>query len=187
MDQTFDLRDFARERFKRLATIRWTMIGLGALWVAFLVWFVTIQLRDPHPDETQLALFSTAYACLLFSIGLSIWSVWMARLGPLAVTIRDSGLEFRLKSGRVDTLLWSQLSVGVALVDYTGTPLVRWSRRLWQIRRWNRPPADITKEAFHAIVDAAPRHGVSVTASAPRNSRWGPCEVLRFSQVRTMA
>jgi hypothetical protein len=157
------------------------MAGLDVLWGAFLAWFVTIQLSLPRLDSTQSIAFPAIYGGLGFALALSGWAVWMGRLGPVALTIHDGGLQFLMNSGRTDLLPWNELSKGVALVDYTATSLPNWSRRLWELRRWNRPPTDLTKEAFDAIVAFASSRGFSITSSFPRHSRWGPCRVLRLS------
>lgn len=182
MAAAFDLRDFALDHHQRVAGMRWLMVGLGFLWGAFLVWFVTIQLSLPRLDSTQSIVFPIVYVGLGFALALSVWAVWMARLGPVTLTIHDGGLEFHMNSGRTELLPWSEMSKGVALVDYTTSPsLVKFSRRLWQLRRWNRPPTDLTKEAFDAIVAYATSRGFSIVSSLPRHSRWGPCRVIRLS------
>lgn len=180
---TFDLREFAMDRHRQVAAMRWLMAGLGVVWVGFLVWFVKIQLSISRLDSTQSIGFAVVYGGLAFAVALSVWAVWMGRLGPIALTIHDSGLEFRMNSGRTDLLPWNRLSNGVALVDYTATSLPKWSRRLWVLRRWNRPPTDLTEQAFDAVIAAASSRGFSVASSTSRHSRWGPCRVLRLSST----
>ena len=181
MAATFNLRDFALDHYRQVAAMRWLMAGLGVLWIGFLAWFVKIQLSIPRVDSTQSIVFPAVYGGLGFALALSGWAVWMGRLGPVALTIHDGGLEFLMNSGRTDLLPWSRLSKGFALVDYTATSLPNWSRRLWELRRWNRPPTVLTKDAFDAIVVAASSRGFSITSTTLRNSRWGPCRVLRLS------
>lgn len=120
------------------------------------------------------------YAMLSFAVGLSAWAFWMARLGPVAVSVDGDGLRFRMDSGSIDSLPWGKVTHGVAMIDYSDSPLTRYSRRLWEIRRWNRPPTDLTKDAFEAIVAEAAARGFALRSSTPQNSRWGPCRVIRF-------
>ena len=182
MDLSFELRDFAMDHYQRVAGMRWLMGGLGILWGAFLVGFIMIQLSLRTFDSTQSAVFLVVYTGLCFALATSVWAVWMARLGPVALTINEGGLEFGMDSGRTELLSWNEMSKGVALVDYTVNPsLVKFSRRLWQLRRWNRPPTDLTEEAFDAIVTTAVSRGFSVTSSFSRHSRWGRCRTVRFS------
>lgn len=182
MANVFDLREFALDHYHRLAGMRWFMAALGLLWCVFLVWFVTIQSSLPRLDPIQSVVFPVIYAGLGFALALSVWAVWMARLGPTALTIEDGGLVFHRISERTELLPWNKMSKGVALVDYTASPsLAKVSGRLWQLRRWNRPPTDLTREAFDAILAAASSRGLVTTSSSPRRSRWGQCRVHRFS------
>lgn len=178
--KSFDLRAFALDHYRVLTTMRRMMLGLGFLWVVFLIWFAILQQSIPRPNSAQWLAFSVVYSCLLFALALSIWAVWMTRLGPVALAINDDGLEFRMESGRTDLLPWGKISKGVLLLDYTETGLSAWSNRLWQMRRWNRPPTDLTRGAFDAILAAASSQGFLVTSAVDRNSRWGPCRIVRL-------
>jgi len=181
----FDLRALAADRHKNLRGMRRAMTGLGIVFAGFLVWFVTLELRLSALDATQSLVFAVVYAGLVFAVALSIWAVWMSRMGPTALTIDEAGLKLRLKSGRIDSLRWEELERGVSLVDYSASPLLKkYTGRLWELRRWNRPPAELSKDAFEAIVEAATRHELTVDSAIPRNSRLGPCRIVRFSARR---
>jgi hypothetical protein len=182
MPIVFDLREFALERYGRIASMRWLMGGLGVLWTGLIGWFLTVEHSISSLDLTQYVVFLVVYVGLGFALALSVWAVWMGRLGPVSLVILDRGIQFQMNSGRLDLLRWADISKGVALVDYSASPyLAKVSRTLWQLRRWNRPPTELTKEAFDAIIASAGARGLGVTSSMPRNSRWGPCRVVRFS------
>jgi hypothetical protein len=181
----YDLTAPARERYTSLSAMRWLLGGLGEVWSALLAWFVLLRLAVPTPDTGQSIAFPIVFACLAFAISLSVWAVWMGRLGPVSLRIYEVGLELRYKSGRTDLLPWDSLSGGLILVDYSGTPytpaLAKYTQRLWEIRRWNRPPSNLSKEAFGGILEAARQRRLVVTSQYAPNSRWGPCHKVRIT------
>ena len=183
MTASFDLREFAMDLHRDVSGMRWLMVGLGFLWAVFTVLLVRRELSPPSLSSTQLVAVTGFEACLGFAIALSVWAAWMGRLGPVSLTIREEGVVFRMYSGRSDLLPWDKMSKGVALLDYTQSPMLpQLTRRLWELRRWNRPPTALTKEAFDAILASAARRGFAISSSFPRNSRWGPCRVIRLSR-----
>lgn len=170
----YDLRRVALHRYVKKTAMRRVLLLLGGLWVIMLAGVVVQQLRIPRPDEMQYVTLVVLYSGFSIGIGLSIWAAWMGRMGPVGLGIGEEGLAFHMPNTRIDLLPWDAMSKGVALIDYSESPLTRYTDCLWQIRRWNRPPADLTQDAFSAVLDAATRHGMRIDSERPRNSRWGP-------------
>lgn len=160
--------------------MRWVARILIVVWVLLLAWFISIQLYAPRFDGLQDTVLVTIYVGLSVAIAVSVWAVWMGKSGPVGLTVDEAGLAFRIVGGATDRALWRHLPRDVALLDLSETGLASYTALLWEVRRRYRPPADITKEAFDAILVAATKHGLSIGSSRPGRSWFGPCTVIRF-------
>jgi hypothetical protein len=178
----FDLSGPAEDRYVNLSAMRFAMAGVFSVSAGMLAWFALLGLELAHKDTNQVLVFVVVDVGLVIAMGVCAWGWWMSRMGPTQLTVDETGLSFRGRSGRSDLLRWEKIDSGVVFLDYSGSELLaKYTTRLWEIRRWNRPPADLSKEAFDAILYHARSRGLRVTSESASNRRWGPCQVYRVT------
>jgi hypothetical protein len=152
----FDLSGPAEDRYVNLSAMRFAMAGVFIVSAGMQAWFALLGLEIAHKDTNQVIVFVVVDVGLMIAMAVCAWGMWMARMGPTHLTVDETGLSFRGRSGRSDLVRWKEIDRGVVFLDYSGSELLaKYTTRLWEIRRWNRPPAELSKEAFDAILDSA--------------------------------
>jgi hypothetical protein len=184
----FDLSALASFRARRMRPFRvvWTAGTVIFVLIASLIALVGTKAAATHPlDLTQGIVLSVLLTGFFGGAGLMTYAVWKAGPGVLGLTIDDSGLQFIWGSGSVDHLGWDKLTSGFVLLDYSSNDFLRSKApsRLWEVRRWRRPPTYITKEAFDAILTKGSTHGLVTQSRFLPSPSWGwaVCVETRFS------
>jgi hypothetical protein len=179
--ETFSLTEGADERYHGMLRFRWLMIFFTILFVIILgVLFAKLLLRGSPYDAFQSLVF--AVLCIGFGgmSGLFSWGIWQTQLGPSSLRVSELGLEFTWPRGKVERIPWTKLR-GAIILDGSEDPLLQsHTRWLWLLRRWNAPPAELSREAFDSIVGAARRAGLNLEDRPPSRTRYGNVRVLRF-------
>jgi hypothetical protein len=154
------------------------MVAAIALWFGVLA---SGGLRD----SVQWLVFVVVEAVSLWILALFSYIIWNSRRGPSKVTVTADGVRFTWREGHDEVLDWGQLTRGFVLLDYSVNPTVvrLLPDLLWEMRRRNRPPSPLTKDAFDAILDMAKLHGLSLVTRDLRNPGWGwaPCRSIRMT------
>jgi len=185
----FDLQKQSAGRARTVRTLRRLMVLLLFLTTGLFVWFVGTGLKQ-GVSGFQWVVIVVVPACLSLLIGEFVLVLWKTNRGPLALAIRADGLEFAWPSGGSEVLPWSEICRGLTMYDNSGVELIQaHTRNLWELRRWNRPIACISREAFDAIILAALRRGMLVREFKLRSGpfRWTESRAFRFSSPRPMA
>ena len=181
--QIFDLREQSGERADRVRTLRRLMGFLTALVVVIALWFVALGLTQ-GVSGFQWVVLTVVLVGLTFLAGEFLIVIWKTSPGPIALAIDSEGLEFRWPSGTTDRLPWTGTFRGFDLRDESGVEFMRrYSRTLWELRRWNRPITCLSKEAFDAVLVSASRHGIEVHeyVLSAGMFRWTDARAFRFS------
>ena len=148
-------------------------------------WFVSLALTpsDFH-DTLQKVTVMAVLAGTGFMAGFMIYAAWSIGPGATSIAIDSNGIAFGWGNRRAEQLEWHRLTAGFVLLDYSANAILTGATRFqWELRRWNRPPTRLTKEAFDAIIHEASQHGLQVQSTDHPSSflGWSQCRVLRFA------
>lgn len=179
---TFDLRGLSEEQSRALRGFRRIYAG-GAIVLSTV--FVGIVADIAERGLLRASLLSIPlilYVVLSLTILLCVFMTWKLGAGPIELEVSPTGLRFDWPSGRSEHLRWEETAGSFVLRDYSeNTLLAKYTNRLWELRRWNRPIISLSKSAYLAILDGARDH--HLTIETPSASPWmiaGPCHEARI-------
>jgi hypothetical protein len=184
----FDLTKLSSERARRARPLR-RMFALGLVllvltFVLFLASVLSVLLRLGRLDSIQLLVAAVVLVGLAFGAGLCSFALWKSGSGAIGISVDSSGIRFYWKTGRIDSITWGKLNDELALLDYSGNPIVaRHASTLWEARRWNRPVTPLSRESFEAILATAPVVGFQSESTNLPNPRWGWAACRRIRMV----
>jgi hypothetical protein len=182
---SFDLSTISVEESRKLRPFRGMWLVIGGVFGVMAAWFVLLAITPgDFRDITQRVVVVGVESGSLFIAGLCAYAYWKTGPGAIALSIGDEGIRFIWKSGRPDLIEWNDVSTGFDLLDYSSNLfLAQHSSNLWEIRRWNRPPTTVSREAFEALLGAASQRGISIEAKPHPNSflGWAECRELRLT------
>jgi hypothetical protein len=161
---TFDLSLASAEAAGTRRRVRLAMMVIVVLFSLLALWFVFIALTPgDFRDAAQKLVVGTVTTASSLLAANCAFVAWKNLPGATRLSINQMGVRLTWKTDRVEFVSWKEVIDRFVLLDYSANSfLATHLRFLWEIRRWNRPPTTLTREAFEALIAAARQQGLVV-------------------------